>query len=176
MEHKQQIYMNEPEINANRLILRPFTIYALQEIVKAYDAGEYPILPKSVLSEVRKNAMIKKQEQMLQIPREFRYWYTYFAIERKEDGAILGFIGAKGLPDQEGLVEFGYALAAEYRGRGYMTEALEGFLDYIYTFEFIRGAVLYIKETNEISKKVADRVGFKYQRDDRGFQVYTYLF
>lgn len=52
--------------------------------------------------------------------------YCFWAIERKADGAFLGFCGLKpgavGTPI-EGRIEIGWRLATEYWGKGYAREA-----------------------------------------------------
>lgn len=52
--------------------------------------------------------------------------YCFWAIERKADGAFLGFCGLKpGAPGTpvEGRIEIGWRLAREHWGRGYAREA-----------------------------------------------------
>jgi RimJ/RimL family protein N-acetyltransferase len=48
------------------------------------------------------------------------------AHERRE---LLGIAGYVGPPSVEGLVEIGYAVAAEYQRRGYATEAVRALID-----------------------------------------------
>lgn len=59
--------------------------------------------------------------------------YCFWAIERKDDGAFLGFCGikpgAQGTPI-EGEVEIGWRLAFEHWGRGYAREAAQASLDW----------------------------------------------
>ncbi|MES2988610.1 MAG: GNAT family N-acetyltransferase [Pseudomonadota bacterium] len=59
--------------------------------------------------------------------------YCFWAIERKADGALLGFCGLKpGAEDTpiEGEVEIGWRLGAEYWGQGYAREAAQASLDW----------------------------------------------
>ncbi len=63
-----------------------------------------------------------------QIAFQQRLGHCFWAIERREDGAFLGFCGLK--PGAEatpiaGEVEIGWRLAAEHWGRGYAREAAE---------------------------------------------------
>ena len=50
------------------------------------------------------------------------------AIERKEDGKVIGFLGL--ICQDQGQAEIGWALGVDYRGRGYATEAARALMDY----------------------------------------------
>jgi ribosomal-protein-alanine N-acetyltransferase len=50
------------------------------------------------------------------------------AIERKEDGRVIGFLGL--IVEDHGQGEMGWALGVEYRGQGYATEAAAALMDY----------------------------------------------
>ena len=59
--------------------------------------------------------------------------YTFWAVERREDGAFIGFCGLKpGAEDTpvEDEVEIGWRLAFEHWGRGYAREAAQASLDW----------------------------------------------
>ncbi len=59
--------------------------------------------------------------------------YCFWAIERREDGAMLGFCGLKPGPADtplEGRVEIGWRLRADAWGEGYAREAAQASLDW----------------------------------------------
>lgn len=59
--------------------------------------------------------------------------FTFWAVERKADGAFLGFCGLKpGAEDTpiEGEIEIGWRLAHPYWGQGYAREAAQASLDW----------------------------------------------
>jgi len=61
--------------------------------------------------------------------------YTFWAIERREDGAFLGFCGVKPGPAGtpiEGETEIGWRLASAYWGQGYAREAAQASLDWVW--------------------------------------------
>ncbi|UZK66860.1 GNAT family N-acetyltransferase [Sphingomonas sp. M1-B02] len=62
-----------------------------------------------------------------------RVGYSFWAIERREDGALLGFCGlnpgAEGTPI-EGQVEIGWRLGRSHWGQGYAREAAQANLDW----------------------------------------------
>lgn len=54
-------------------------------------------------------------------------WTFYFIILRAEDvegqGTVIGGVGFKGLPSEDGTVEIGYSMLPEFQRSGYATEA-----------------------------------------------------
>ncbi|MBX3564593.1 MAG: GNAT family N-acetyltransferase [Sphingomonas sp.] len=74
------------------------------------------------------DAMIERMQRVLDANG-----YTFWAIERREDGAFLGFCGLKPGAEEtpiEGEVEIGWRLAHEHWGRGYAREAAQASLDW----------------------------------------------
>ena len=63
------------------------------------------------------------------------YGYTFWALERRADGAFLGWCGVKpgpkGIPI-EGELEIGWRLAHDYWGQGYAREAAQATLDWVW--------------------------------------------
>ena len=75
------------------------------------------------------------------IPRGYEYlkahpdalgWWMYFFIH-VTDEKLMGYGGFKGKPNESGMVEIGYSIAPEYRGRGMATEAAQGLIDYAFS-------------------------------------------
>jgi len=92
--------------------------------------------------------------------------YTYWQIVIRESGEIAGEVGLKG-PPQNGKAEIGYGLEPEYRGNGYMAEAVRAFT--AWALEDGRGIKTVIAQTdscNEASRRVLERAGMAvFQRD-----------
>ena len=60
------------------------------------------------------------------------FGHTFWVVERKEDGAILGFCGLKRCTDENGpfgMVEVGWRLREDAWGKGYAKEAAAASLD-----------------------------------------------
>lgn len=76
------------------------------------------------------DAAIARQRAM-QAERGHCFW----ALERSEDGAFLGFCGLRpGVPDTpiDGDLEIGWRLGSQYWGRGYAREAASACLDWAF--------------------------------------------
>ncbi|QIP14322.1 GNAT family N-acetyltransferase [Spirosoma aureum] len=55
-------------------------------------------------------------------------WWLYFFIHR-DDNALIGVGGYKGMPDDTGMVEIGYEIYPDYRGQGLATETAQGLIN-----------------------------------------------
>ncbi len=75
-------------------------------------------------------------------------------------GRVIGDLGTFGPPDDQGRVEIGYGLAAPSRGRGYGTEAVGTFVDWLVTLPGVRVVVARVEVGNEASRRLLARIGF----------------
>ena len=84
---------------------------------------------------------VKPREVMTAIVERFRQWeelhgHSFWAVERKEDGAFLGFCGLKIGDDPgspvEGEVEIGWRFREDVWGQGYAKEAAIAALDFAF--------------------------------------------
>lgn len=157
---------------SKRLILTPLT---LEELGKLAD-GSQGFLEESVLTETIHAAVLHKTEQMRLLPADTHPWLTYWLIVKQGSRKGIGVIGSKGLPDEDGYAELGYAMAEEHRGQGYLTEAMTEFLDWMYEWPFVSGAVLYIRKENLPSVRAAERCGFLQEGTYGVYEVYRYVF
>jgi ribosomal-protein-alanine N-acetyltransferase len=88
-------------------------------------------------------------------------WWTYLFVH-KEDGKLIGLGGFKGTPNEEGVVEIGYALAPAYRGKGLATEAARGMLGYAFSHPAVRSVVAHTLPEKNASTRVLKRAGLEH--------------
>jgi len=89
--------------------------------------------------------------------------YGYWAVEEKATGAFVGCVGlwfSDGWPE----LELGYWLMPNMQGKGYATEAGRFSRDYAWKTVRAESLVSYIDPTNEPSKRVAERLGARYEK------------
>ena len=103
--------------------------------------------------------------------------FGQYAIERREDGALLGRLGLlvwdtrdwrrSTLPDagDAAEVELGWALLREHWGHGYATEAAEAVRDAAWADLELERLVSLIHPDNARSIGVAERLGARFERD-----------
>jgi RimJ/RimL family protein N-acetyltransferase len=85
-------------------------------------------------------------------------WRTLQVVERAT-GLAIGGIGCHGAP-ADGIVEIGYGIAPEVRGRGLATEAVAALVKFLEDQPEIRVVRAATDADNEPSQRVLERCGF----------------
>jgi len=89
-------------------------------------------------------------------------WTHGFAVVDRESHLIVGNVGFKGPPDDQGMVEIAYGIVPDYEGRGYATEAA----GLLVTFASANSDVTLIRAhtlpTNNASTHVLRKNGFEH--------------
>jgi ribosomal-protein-alanine N-acetyltransferase len=82
-------------------------------------------------------------------------------------GAVLGYCGLSRFPERcaPGETELGYRLARAHWGRGFATEAGRAVRDYAFGTLRLPRLIALIDPQNAPSIRVADKIGFRYDRD-----------
>ena len=114
-------------------------------------------------------------DMVLDSPKEARAWIRWvnkrsndkepfraFAIERRQDAALLGLVGVAPKKELDGEIEILYAIADEYQGCGYAAEAGRAML--WWAFEQAGQEVLsaLVQPENKASRRVIEKLGFVY--------------
>lgn len=110
------------------------------------------------------------QERLLSYQRD--HGHTFWVVERKEDGAILGFCGLKrsnqaGGP--MGMMEVGWRLREDAWGRGYAKEAATASLDLAFDHFGADEVIAMTVHGNEGSWGLMKRLGMR-RREDLDFE------
>lgn len=90
--------------------------------------------------------------------------YGFYAVERKEDGKLLGFTGLHDIPfdaDFTPAVEIGWRYLPEAWGHGYATEAAIACLEYAKETLKLTRIYAFTALVNTPSEKVMQRAGMK---------------
>lgn len=90
--------------------------------------------------------------------------FGIWAVERKEDGAFIGFIGLLEVSfdaDFEGAIEIGWRLDNKFWKRGYAAEGARACLDYAFGELGLKEIVSFTALTNKPSEMVMQRIGMK---------------
>lgn len=111
--------------------------------------GEYNPLRQTSRTEIEKNFDKSTHEE------------TGFIIEKK-DGSKIGYICHFTLAHPAGkLLEIGYSMSPNERGRGYCTEALQIMVDYLFLSQDTQRIQACTDTRNLASQKVLEKTGFK---------------
>ncbi len=83
------------------------------------------------------------------------------AIIHRENGELIGFVCLGDMNRYKGYVELEYAIAADYRNRGYATEALRRMVDYGFSELDLEVIAAWVRSHNTGSTRVLEKCGFK---------------
>lgn len=88
--------------------------------------------------------------------------HTFWAVERRDDGALLGWCGllpgGEGTPI-EGEIEIGWRLGSEYWGVGYAREAAQASIDWAWSALDVPGVAAITSVGNTRSWGLMERLG-----------------
>ncbi len=117
---------------------------------------------------------VKTREQIEAMIDKFGSWeaergFTFWAVERKEDGAVLGFCGLKRADDAGtkflGEMEIGWRLREEAWGQGYAKEAASASLDFAFDRAGAGRVVALTVDGNTPSWGLMERLGMTRRPD-----------
>lgn len=94
-------------------------------------------------------------------------WHGFFWLIEKESGYVVGSADYKNEPDGEGKVEIGYGLGEDFRGRGYMSEAVDAMCEYVLNIDGVTAVVADTEKWNSASERVLERCGFEIYNEDK---------
>lgn len=154
--------MIEDCILTERLVLRPFKEGDAKEVL-ALMSDDY----------ICRMAGIKPFKTIDEARAFMAYWDgEIFAMTEKGGDKVIGIIQTPFLwwRDAAGL---GYWLAAEYRGRGYMTEAIEAVKKRLFQNWWCDEILLYVFVGNEASRNVALKCGFRLKYESYKESIYS---
>ena len=99
--------------------------------------------------------------QHLKSHPEILGWWTYLFVH-KPDQTLIGVGGFKGLVNEVGMVELGYAIATAYRRRGLAIEATRGMIKYAFQHPEIKRVDAHTLPEKNASTTVLEKAGMKF--------------
>jgi RimJ/RimL family protein N-acetyltransferase len=91
--------------------------------------------------------------------------YGTSAVVEKESGKFIGFCGVIRASDKD-FDEIVYAIAQEFWGKGYATEAAKATLDYVFGISEVSEIYATIHAKNEASIKMMAKLGMEYEKTE----------
>lgn len=154
-----ELYEEGKILESNRLILRPMElsdkVAIFNNICHDKDVIKYYLMGyKETLDEFDFAKLVNfyKQNKMY-----------YLAVVEKESNNVIGMIHLCNLPSvKTPNVEIGYAYGKKYWNKGYATEALNTFIEFLKTKEVHRICAGHLKE-NTASGRVMQKCGMEYE-------------
>jgi RimJ/RimL family protein N-acetyltransferase len=164
-------------IETKRLTLKPLTYDELIKHVKSpkelvRDLGLNP--SESLPDPEAREAILQDLLPNLSNKTKDPLFCTMWVIIEKKLNIIIGGFCFHGEPDKNGEVEIGYGIDEAFRGKGYMTEALNGTLKWMSSNEKIKIVRAETDPGNKASLAVLEKNNFRIYHEN-GESVYLKL-
>ncbi|PAB59564.1 GNAT family N-acetyltransferase [Anaeromicrobium sediminis] len=158
------------ELNSHRLRLVPLTLKELENSLVDKELVERKAGLKSngQLSNLMRIVYKIKINNIKKDPKNYLF-YTYWQIILKEENRVVGRVGFKHIPDKDGKIEVGYGMEEEYRGKSYMTEALNTIIKWAFEQEETKSVFAVTQKHNVPSQRVLLKVGMDLYEEDEKF-------
>ena len=152
-------------IETTRLILIPLSQSQLISLLSQPSQLENEIgipLCKGIAADPVERAIGMKLEKMKNAPDAHHIWITFWLLVIKAIPLGAGFLGFKGYPDKNGIVEIGYGIDSAHRSQGCMTEAVTGMINWAFNEPACQAIIAPgTLKTNPASNAVLKKVGMR---------------
>lgn len=151
-------------IETKRLLIIPFTHEFASAAAKGREALE-AILPYKVFDEWPNqdyaDILPFVAERLAENP-EGSKWSRI--IIHKDEQMLIGEMGCKGGPDENGVVEIGYGIVPAYRNKGFASEMVRGLVAWLIQLPEIKKITAECLVENPASARVLQKSGFQQTR------------
>jgi RimJ/RimL family protein N-acetyltransferase len=154
--------VTEDTISAERLDLPSLAADQLQALLEGHVAMVERSIGAAIPHEWLEQShglMALRKRQMQEDPGVQR-WLLRPIVLRRGEHRVIGTINFHGPPDERGMVEVGYSLLPEYRGRGYAIEAVRALFDWAELDPLVRVFRASVAPDNERSLHLIAKLGF----------------
>lgn len=144
-------------IETERLILRPWRDADREPFAAMCADPEVMRHFPALLTRVESDAVVERM-----VAHQAEHGFCFFALERKSDGAFLGFTGMMTLKPENPLqpgVEIGWRLAREAWGAGYASEAALAAIAHGFDRLALKQILSFTATENLRSQAVMQRIG-----------------
>lgn len=105
--------------------------------------------------------IVKGQLKITEMDPDNYLWHSFWLLIRRCDRVVVGSADFKDLPDEKGHTEIGYGLAAQFRHKGYMTEAVAAMCDWALKQDGVSHVIAETDQENLPSQRILKRCGFE---------------
>ena len=155
---------NPDAVETERLHLFPLTARQLELYIQADNKLEQALClantGRTIAPQVQETVTKFTLPNMRKVSGSNYLFYTFWLVVDKQTRTIVAELGFKGPPDEAGTVEIGYGTMPAMQGRGYMTEAVKGILQWASTRPDINTVLAEIRSSNIPSIRVVQKNGF----------------
>lgn len=121
-------------VETTRLLIRPLTEEQLLLYLRANDQFEQEqgltCTGRTVSPAVQNMVERFTMPQMASAPADHYLYYTFWIVVEKSSRLVVAELGFKGEPTGAGEIEIGYGTMPIHQGKGFMTEAVAGMVNW----------------------------------------------
>jgi ribosomal-protein-alanine N-acetyltransferase len=151
--------MNDPHLQTDRLVCRPFRADDLDDLAALYADAE-------VMRFLAQGRPLDREQTRERLERMLRHWrehgFGMWALFEKEGGGFLGRCGVN-YAHRPGEAELAYTLARRSWGRGLATEAAGAVLRNAFAVLRLPRVVAFARLENVASQRVMQKLGMSFQ-------------
>ena len=132
-------------------------------MLRAWQEADAPVLYQICRDETLRRSGVAYFESIQDAKAAIRVWTNdsrFKAIIHRESGELIGYISLGDMNRYEGYVELEYAIAADYRNRGYATEAIKCMVDYGFAELDLAVIAAWVRSHNAESVRVLEKCAF----------------
>lgn len=162
-----------PVLNSARLHFRQLMDSDAPEVFRLRsDKERMKYIPRPILeNEEQALAMIHFMNQKITENTDINW-----AVEEKETGKFIGFMGFYRTQPENHRTEIGYMVLPEFEGKGYVTEAINTMLEYAFTVQNFHSIDAVIDPENIGSARVLEKNGFVKEAHFKENEFYNGIF
>lgn len=153
----------ELSIQTPRLIIHPLDLEDLYHYVHHYELVHQSLDAHCIIDAHDPDivyAFERAYYEATAAPENY-LWYTSWELILKGENEIVGGLCFKGPPDDEGLVEIGYAVYEPHQLNGYATEGLNALIAWAFQEPTLQGVIASVESSNSASISVLKKLGFE---------------
>lgn len=151
-------------IETERLLIKPLDFTELQLYIENDNSLETRLCVEDsnrVFSPELKDALEQSILPQVAENEKSYLFFTLWTIILKSEKRLAGDLCFKGLPDAAGNIEIGYGTYEEFTGRGLMTEAVRGMMEWAAKQPVVKSVTAATEKTNVASMIILQKNGFR---------------
>ncbi|HLX91343.1 MAG TPA: GNAT family N-acetyltransferase [Puia sp.] len=115
-------------------------------------------------ADVRLNAQQNIIPRLQEMTEEDQLFLTFWIVIERVTREIVAELGFKGVPSGQGEIEISYGTMYQHRGKGYMTEAVSGMIDWAKGLLNVKFVIAETDVGNKASMKVLRKNNFLFDK------------
>ena len=150
-----------PECAGRQLVQLPLSVLHLLangDLEAAQKISDQPLTPYLIGDEC--DFVWKRRRAQIEADPEDATWVTRLVVDSRT-GEVVGRAGYHGPPDQNGMVEVGYAIDSLHRRKGHARAALRILIDAAREDPRVRVVQATVRPDNIASRGLVDQFGFR---------------